>query len=80
MVRAGPAAGSRADHREGPRAGCDRRRDRVGPDRRYYARRVATPALAVVPMKSEPGVKFDYEMAMGVRYGESEWKTRRSKS
>jgi mxaJ protein len=28
----------------------------------------------VVPLKSEPGVKFDYEMAMGVRYGEREWK------
>ena len=24
--------------------------------------------------KSEPGVKFDYEIAMGVRYGEPEWK------
>ena len=30
--------------------------------------------LAVVPLKSEPGVKFDYEIAMGVRYGEPEWK------
>jgi hypothetical protein len=28
----------------------------------------------VVPMKSEPGVKFDYQMAIGVRYGEREWK------
>jgi len=35
---------------------------------------VKTPALAVVPMKSEPGVKFDYQMAIGVRYGEREWK------
>ena len=25
-------------------------------------------------MKSEPGVRFDYQMAMGVRYGEREWK------
>jgi hypothetical protein len=25
-------------------------------------------------MKSEPGVKFDYQMSMGVRYGEREWK------
>ena len=33
-----------------------------------------SPALIVVPMKSEPGVKFDYQMAMGVRYGEREWK------
>jgi mxaJ protein len=45
-----------------------------GPIASYFARRVKTPALAVVPMKSEPGVKFDYQMAMGVRYGEREWK------
>jgi hypothetical protein len=28
----------------------------------------------VIPLRSEPGVKFDYEIAMGVRYGEPEWK------
>jgi mxaJ protein len=45
-----------------------------GPIAGYFAQRIKTPALAVVPMKSEPGVKFDYQMAMGVRYGEREWK------
>jgi hypothetical protein len=30
--------------------------------------------LTVIPLKSEPGVKFDYEIAMGVRYGEPDWK------
>ena len=25
-------------------------------------------------MKSEPGVQFDFQMAMGVRHGEGEWK------
>ncbi|MEO7335213.1 MAG: substrate-binding domain-containing protein [Caldimonas sp.] len=45
-----------------------------GPIAGYFAQRVKTPALAVIPMKSEHGVKFDYEMAMGVRYGEREWK------
>ena len=45
-----------------------------GPIAGYFAQRVKAPALAVVPMKSEPGVKFDYQMAMGVRYGEREWK------
>jgi len=45
-----------------------------GPIAGYFAKRVATPALAVVPLKSEPGVKFDFQMAMGVRYGEREWK------
>jgi mxaJ protein len=45
-----------------------------GPIAGYFARRVKTPALVVVPMKSEPGVKFDYQMAMGVRHGEAAWK------
>ncbi|MCW5664413.1 MAG: substrate-binding domain-containing protein [Piscinibacter sp.] len=45
-----------------------------GPIAGYFAKRVASPALRVVPLKSEPGVKFDYQMAMGVRYGEREWK------
>ena len=45
-----------------------------GPIAGYFAKRVKTPVLAVVPMKSEPGVRFDYQMALGVRYGEREWK------
>jgi mxaJ protein len=45
-----------------------------GPIAGFFAKRVKSPALAVVPMKSEPGVRFDYAMAMGVRYGEREWK------
>jgi quinoprotein dehydrogenase-associated probable ABC transporter substrate-binding protein len=45
-----------------------------GPIAGYFAQRVKQPQLAVVPLKSERGVKFDYEMAMGVRYGEREWK------
>jgi quinoprotein dehydrogenase-associated probable ABC transporter substrate-binding protein len=45
-----------------------------GPIAGYYAQRVKPLALTVVPLKSEPGVKFDFPMAMGVRYGEREWK------
>jgi mxaJ protein len=45
-----------------------------GPIAGYYAKRVQDPKLVVIPLKSEPGVKFDYEIAMGVRYGEPEWK------
>ncbi|MDY0748790.1 quinoprotein dehydrogenase-associated putative ABC transporter substrate-binding protein [Paucibacter sp. R3-3] len=45
-----------------------------GPMGGYFAKRVQSPKLAVVPLKSEPGIKFDYEMAMGVRYGEPAWK------
>jgi ABC-type amino acid transport substrate-binding protein len=45
-----------------------------GPIAGYFAKRVDSPKLAVVPLSSEPGVRFDYQMAMGVRYGEREWK------
>jgi len=45
-----------------------------GPIAGYFAKRVKSPSLTVVPLRSEPGVKFDYEMAMGVRYGERDWK------
>jgi quinoprotein dehydrogenase-associated probable ABC transporter substrate-binding protein len=45
-----------------------------GPIAGYFAQRVKPTALTVVPLKSEPGVKFDFAMAMGVRYGEREWK------
>ena len=45
-----------------------------GPIAGYFARRVRTPELLVAPMKSEPGLPFDFSMAMGVRYGEPQWK------
>ena len=33
-----------------------------------------SPELALVPMKSEPGLPFEFSIAMGVRYGEPNWK------
>jgi mxaJ protein len=45
-----------------------------GPIAGYFAKRITSPRLTVVPLKSEPGVQFDYQVAMGVRYGEREWK------
>jgi mxaJ protein len=45
-----------------------------GPIAGYFAKRISSPQLQVVPLASEPGVRFDYQMAMGVRYGEREWK------
>lgn len=45
-----------------------------GPIAGYFAKKVSQPKLVVLPMRSEPGVKFDFQMAMGVRYGEREWK------
>lgn len=46
-----------------------------GPIGAYWAKRTRNIALTVIPLKSEPGVKLDYEMAMGVRFGDREWKT-----
>jgi mxaJ protein len=43
-----------------------------GPIGGYFAKRIGS--LTVIALRSEPGVKFDYEMAMGVRYGDREWK------
>jgi mxaJ protein len=45
-----------------------------GPIAGFFAKRVTQPELQVVPMRSEPGVRFDYQMAAGVRDGEREWK------
>lgn len=45
-----------------------------GPIAGFYAKRATTKPLKVILLKSEPGVKFDYAMAMGVRRGEPQWK------
>lgn len=45
-----------------------------GPIAGFYAKRAKNPELVAIPMASEPGVTFDYKMAMGVRHGEREWK------
>jgi len=45
-----------------------------GPIAGYYAKKVGSPKMVVVPLKSQPGVQFDFAFAMGVRHGEPEWK------
>jgi quinoprotein dehydrogenase-associated probable ABC transporter substrate-binding protein len=45
-----------------------------GPIAGFFAKRVAEPRLLVVPLSSEEGVRLDYDIAMGVRFGEPEWK------
>lgn len=45
-----------------------------GPIGGYFAQRVKSPELMVVPMKSEPGVRLSFEMGIGLRYGEREFK------
>lgn len=45
-----------------------------GPIAGYFASRVRSPELMLVPMKSEPGLPFQFGIAMGVRHGEPQWK------
>jgi quinoprotein dehydrogenase-associated probable ABC transporter substrate-binding protein len=45
-----------------------------GPIAGFFAKRISRPRIVVVPLPSEPGVKFDYDIAMGVRFGEQQWK------
>ncbi len=45
-----------------------------GPIGSYLAREAKDSALRIVPLASEPGVQFDYSIAMGVRFGEKAWK------
>ena len=45
-----------------------------GPIGGYFARRIASPELVVLPLKSEPGVRLDFGVAMGVRQAEKAWR------
>jgi quinoprotein dehydrogenase-associated probable ABC transporter substrate-binding protein len=45
-----------------------------GPIAGFLAKRMSQPRLVLVPLDSEPSVRLDYEIAMGVRFGEPEWK------
>lgn len=45
-----------------------------GPIGGYFAKRVAEPEMVVVPMPAGERIKFDYQIAMAVRFGENEWR------
>lgn len=47
-----------------------------GPIAGYFAKKNPAAKLQVVALKSEPGIQFDFAIAMGVRYGEKPWKDR----
>jgi ABC-type amino acid transport substrate-binding protein len=47
-----------------------------GPTAGYVASRNQDKKIHIVPLKSEPGVKFDYTISAGVRFGEKEWRNR----
>jgi quinoprotein dehydrogenase-associated probable ABC transporter substrate-binding protein len=44
-----------------------------GPIAGYFARRATT--LVVVPFMPDPEIQFDFRIAMGVRFGEPDWKS-----
>lgn len=45
-----------------------------GPMAGYFANKVREVDLTVVPLQSEPGIRFDFAIAAGVRYGDGERK------
>lgn len=44
-----------------------------GPIAGFLARQHADASWRAVPFKRDPQIKFDYQIAMGVRFGEKEW-------
>jgi quinoprotein dehydrogenase-associated probable ABC transporter substrate-binding protein len=44
-----------------------------GPIAGYFSQQ-SDRELVMIPLKSEPGTRFDFKIAMGVRYGEPDWK------
>src|SRR5436190_1441548 len=47
-----------------------------GPIAGYFAKNATSARLAVVPFEPSPEIHFDFRIAMGVRFGEREWKDR----
>ena len=47
-----------------------------GPIAGFFVKRVREPQLTFIPLPSEPGARFEYDIAMGVRFGEPEWKAK----
>lgn len=47
-----------------------------GPIAGYFARKARDSNIATAAFAVDPEIKFDYAMAMGVRFGEKEWKAR----
>lgn len=47
-----------------------------GPIAGYFAKKANSARIEVVPFAPDPQIKFDYTIAMGVRFGERAWKER----
>jgi mxaJ protein len=47
-----------------------------GPIAGYFARHAQPPGMAVLPFPPSADITFDFKIAMGVRFGEKEWRDR----
>jgi len=47
-----------------------------GPIAGYFAKHSKEPGMLVVPFPYSPDVRYDFKIAMGVRFGEKEWRDR----
>jgi len=47
-----------------------------GPIAGFFAKRVTSRPLRVIPLVSEPGIPLDFEIAMGVRHEDKAWKAK----
>ncbi len=45
-----------------------------GPIAGYYARQIKDVEIRVIPLHNEPGLRFDFQIAMGVRFPDKAWK------
>jgi mxaJ protein len=45
-----------------------------GPIAGYYAKQTEAHEIVVIPMRNEPGLRFDFQITMAVRHSDNEWK------
>ena len=45
-----------------------------GPIAGYYAQQIKHAEIRVIPMRNEPGLRFDFQIAMALRFADEEWK------
>ncbi len=82
MDQAVPYQSMSGDAREGPGQMVERELlgDKInltfvwGPIAGYHAKQVKGHELVVIPMRSEPGIRFDFQIAMAVRFPDNAWR------
>jgi len=82
MDQAVPYQSMSGDAREGPGQMIERELlgDKInltfvwGPIAGYYAKQVKDHELVVIPLRSEPGIRFDFQIAMAVRFPDNAWR------